>query len=145
MAANEAELSGLMRAGLSSFATLVSALLKVAVTVVVLLPASIYLIRLARPGGERRQYSLRRHLSPSFVLAALSFTFAPRYHWSGAILSDEWLECVISIPLIAVLPFAVIVWVVRQMAPTDLARTGAFFRCPCWLRECNWLRCSLRR
>jgi len=126
VAANEAELSGLMRAGLSSFATLVSALLKVAVTVVVLLPASIYLIRLARPGGERRQYSLRRHLSPSFVLAALSFTFAPRYHWSGAILSDEWLECVISIPLIAVLPFAVIVWVVRQMAPTDLARTGAF-------------------
>ena len=54
MAANEAELSGLMRAGLSSFATLVSALLKVAVTVVVLIPASIYLIRLARPGGERR-------------------------------------------------------------------------------------------
>jgi hypothetical protein len=26
-------------------------------------------------------------------------------------------------PLIAVLPFAVIVWVVRQMAPTDLARS----------------------
>ena len=59
------------------------------------------------------------------VLAALSVTFAPRYHRSGAF-SDEWLECVISIPLIAVLPFAVIVWVVRQMAPTDLARTGAF-------------------
>jgi hypothetical protein len=39
------------RADLSSFATLVSALLKVAVTVVVLIPASIYLIRLARPGG----------------------------------------------------------------------------------------------
>jgi len=60
------------------------------------------------------------------MLAALSFTFAPRYPWNGAILSDEWLECVISIPLIAVLLFAVIVWVVRQMAPTDLARTGAF-------------------
>ena len=42
------------RAGLSSFATLVSALLKVAVAVAVLIPASIYLIRLARPGGERR-------------------------------------------------------------------------------------------
>jgi hypothetical protein len=56
------------------------------------------------------------------VLAALSVTFAPGYHRSGAF-SDEWLECVISIPLIAVLPFAVIVWVVRQMAPTDLARS----------------------
>jgi hypothetical protein len=60
------------------------------------------------------------------LLAALSLTFAPNYHWSGAVLSDEWLECVISIPLIAIVPFAVIVWVVRQMAPTDLPRTGAF-------------------
>ena len=32
----------------------------------------------------------------------------------------------ISIPLIAVVPFSVIIWAVRQMAPTDLARTGAF-------------------
>ena len=40
------------RADLSSFATLVSALLKVAITVVVLIPASIYLIRLTRPGGR---------------------------------------------------------------------------------------------
>jgi hypothetical protein len=39
------------RADLSSFATLVSAILKVAITVVVLIPASIYLIRLTRPGG----------------------------------------------------------------------------------------------
>ena len=116
------------RAGLSSFATLASALLKVAVTVVVLIPASIYLIRLARPGGERRTPAVfvAAPFIAVIVLAALSVTFAPRYHWSGAILSDEWLECVISIPLIAVLPFAVIIWVVRQMAPTDLARTGAF-------------------
>jgi len=127
VATNEAELSGLMRAGLSSFATLVSALLKVAVTVVVLLPASIYLIRLARPGGERRTPAVfvAAPFIAVIVLAALSVTFAPRYHWGGAF-SDEWLECVISIPLIAVLPFAVIIWVVRQMAPTDLARTGAF-------------------
>jgi hypothetical protein len=115
------------RAGLSSFATLASALLKVAVTVVVLIPASIYLIRLARPGGERRTPAVfvAAPFIAVIVLAALSVTFAPRYHWSGAF-SDEWLECVISIPLIAVLPFAVIIWVVRQMAPTDLARTGAF-------------------
>lgn len=52
------------RADLSSFATLVSAILKVAITVVVLIPASIYLIRLTRPGGGT-QHSLRRHLSPS--------------------------------------------------------------------------------
>lgn len=116
------------RADLSSYATLVPALLKVAVTVVVLLPASIYLIRLARPGGERSTPAVlvAAPFVAVIVLAAMSLTLAPSTHWSGAILSDEWLECVISIPLIAIVPFAVIVWVVRQMAPTDLARTGAF-------------------
>lgn len=116
------------RTGLSSFATLVPALLKVAVAAVVLLPASIYLIRLARPGGESRNSAglVAAPFIAVIMLAALSLTFAPNYHLSGTILSDEWLECVISIPLIAIVPFAVTVWVVRQMAPTDLARTGAF-------------------
>jgi hypothetical protein len=54
------------RGDLSSFATLVSALLKVAITIVVLISASIYLTRLAWPAenAERQQYLLRRHLSP---------------------------------------------------------------------------------
>src|SRR5712664_400878 len=88
--------------------------------------------------AERRQYSLRRHLSPSFVLAALSFTFAPRYHWSGAILSDEWLECVISIPLIAVRRDCL------GGAPDGANRSrahGRFCRSRCLSPECNWLRC----
>jgi hypothetical protein len=38
----------------------------------------------------------------------------------------DWLECLISIPIIAIVPFAVLVWAVRRMAPTDLVRTGAF-------------------
>jgi hypothetical protein len=41
-------------------------------------------------------------------------------------MGDESLECVISIPLTAILPFAVIVWVVRRAAPTNLVRAGAF-------------------
>lgn len=41
------------------------------------------------------------------------------------VLGDQWLECLISIPIIAVLPFAVIMWAVRMAAPTNLARTGA--------------------
>jgi hypothetical protein len=55
-----------------------------------------------------------------------SLAFAPGYQWNGKIFGDQWLECVISIPLIAIVPFSVIVWAVRQMAPTDLTRTGAF-------------------
>lgn len=116
------------RADLTSAAIFIPALLKVAVTLIILVPASIYLIRLTRPGGERRSSAVLVALSfiAVMLLAALSLEFAPRSHWNAAILSDEWLECLISIPLIAIVPFAVIVWAVRQMAPTDLARTGAF-------------------
>ncbi|MBI2713124.1 MAG: DUF1109 domain-containing protein [Rhizobiales bacterium] len=116
------------RAGLTTVAAFIPALLKVAVTAIILVPASIYLIRLTRPGGERRS-SVTLVVLPFIavmLLAVLSHTFAPSYHGHWTILGDEWLECVISIPLIAIVPFSVIVWAVRQMAPTDLARTGAF-------------------
>ena len=116
------------RADLTTVGTFIPALLKVAVTLVILVPASIYLIRLTRPGGERRS-SIALVASPFIavmLLIVVSLTFSPNFHWKGAILGDEWLECVLSIPLIAIVPFSVIVWAVRQMAPTDLARTGAF-------------------
>ena len=115
------------RADLTTVATFIPALLKVAVTFIILVPASIYLIRLTRPGGERSSSAALVVLPFTAVMlvAVLSLTYAPSSHWNGAILSDEWLACVISIPLIAIVPFAVIVWAVRQMAPTDLARTGA--------------------
>ena len=116
------------RADLTAIGSFLPALLKIVVTLVILIPASIYLIRLTRPGGERRS-SIALLASPFIavmLLIVVSLTFAPSLHWKGAVLSDQWLECVLSIPLIAVVPFCVIVWAVRQMAPTDLARTGAF-------------------
>jgi hypothetical protein len=116
------------RAGLTTAGTFIPPLLKVAVTLMILVPASIYLVRLARPGGERKSSAALVTLPfiAIMLLAVISLEFAPRSHWKVAILSDEWLECLISIPLIAVVPFAVIIWAVRQMAPTNLARTGAF-------------------
>jgi len=116
------------RADLTTVGTFIPSLLKVAFTVTILVPASIYLIRLTRPGGERSS-SVALVALPFIaimLLVVLSLGFAPGSHWKATILSDEWLECVISIPLIAIVPFAVIIWAVRQMAPTDLARTGAF-------------------
>jgi hypothetical protein len=116
------------RAGLTTVGTFIPALLKVAVTVIILVPASIYLIRLTRPGGERSAPVTLVALPfvAVMLVAALSLAYTPSSHWNGKIFGDEWLECVISIPLIAIVPFAVIIWAVRQMAPTDLARTGAF-------------------
>jgi hypothetical protein len=116
------------RADLTTVGTFIPPLLKVVFTVIILVPASIYLMRLTRPGGQRRS-SVALIVLPFLavmLLAVLSLEFAPSSHWNGAIFGDEWLECLISIPLIAIVPFAVIVWAVRQMAPTDLARTGAF-------------------
>ena len=116
------------RAGLTTLATFIPALLEVAVTAIILVPALIYLIRLTRPGGERRS-SVALVALPFIavmLLALLSLTFAPSYYGHWTILGNEWLECLISIPLIAIVPFSAIVWAVRLMAPTDLARTGAF-------------------
>ena len=116
------------RADLTTVETFIPSLLKVAFTVIILVPASIYLVRLAHPGGERRSSAALVALPfvAIMLLVVVSLTFAPGSHWKVTILSDEWLECLISIPLIAILPFAVIIWAVRQMAPTNLTRTGAF-------------------
>ncbi len=90
--------------------------------------ALVYLTRLARPGGERRTSSLL--VATPFlvivVLAAISLWFAPNSHWDRMIVGDQWLECLVSVPIIAIVPFAVSIWAVRRAAPTDLARTGAF-------------------
>lgn len=41
-------------------------------------------------------------------------------------MGDEWIECIISIPVIAIVPFAFVIAAVRTAAPTNLVRTGAF-------------------
>src|SRR5207302_10546283 len=57
----------------------------------------------------------------------LSYIYPLSLHDALPILmvGDRWLECLISIPIIAVVPFAAIIWALRQTAPTDLVRTGA--------------------
>ena len=103
--------------------------LKLAFTAAVVGIAFVLLTRLARPGGECRTRIMAALLPFGAVvlLAALSLAFAPSTHWEAMIVGNMWLECLVSIPIIAVVPFAVIVWTVRQFAaPTDLVRTGAF-------------------
>lgn len=90
--------------------------------------ALVYLAKLARPGGERkpRSYLVAVPFLVIMVLAAISLGLAPSSHWDKMIVGDEWLECLVSIPVIAILPFAVSIWAVRKAAPTNLVRTGAF-------------------
>jgi hypothetical protein len=101
--------------------------LKLAFTMTTVVMAAICLIKLARPGAERRA-PLALALLPLaavMILAAGSLASAPSEHWNRMIVGEEWLECLISIPIIAILPFAVVVWTVRRMAPTNLTGAGA--------------------
>ncbi len=48
------------------------------------------------------------------MLAAISLGFAPSSHWDGMIVGDEWLECPVSVPIIAIVPFAISIGAVRR-------------------------------
>jgi len=116
-----------IRTDLNDIRALGFLLLKLAFATVIVISASAYLVRLARPGGETKT-SLMLAAWPFMciaLLAAISLVFAPLWHLHTAVMGDRWLECLVSIPLIAILPFAVVVWTLRRMAPTDLTRTGA--------------------
>lgn len=99
---------------------------KLAFTIGIAILASIYLMKLARPGGEGRMAIAwaALPLGAMMLLAVISLAFAPASHWHMMIMGDQWLECLVSIPIIAIVPFAAVIWVMRRMAPTDLTRAG---------------------
>lgn len=117
-----------MRVDLMTERALGFVLMKVAFALGLVALASGYLMRLARPGGEHGK-------SPGWViipfagvvlLGAISLALAPSAHWDKLVMGDQWLECLISIPIIAILPFAAVITAVRTAAPTNLVLTGAF-------------------
>lgn len=94
---------------------------------VVLVLAVVSLNKVMRPGGEGN-ISLAVIWLPFIaimLLAVLALALSPSSHWRTMLVGDQWLECLVSIPLIAIVPFALITWAVRQAAPTNLARAGA--------------------
>ncbi len=110
-----------VRTDLDHAAALRVVLLKLLFTVATVSVAAVYLIKAARPGGERRAHVMLALLPLAAViaLAAISLGSAPAEHWNRMIVGDQWLECLLSVPLIAILPFVAIVWTVRRMGPTD--------------------------
>lgn len=117
-----------VRPDLGERGTLAFLLLKLAFAIGVVILGSVLLMKFARPGGERiaRPAMAVTPFAAIMLLAGVSLASAPSSHWDDMILHGMWLECLLSIPIIAIVPFAVIVLVVRQVAaPTDLTRTGA--------------------
>ena len=124
---------GLMLVGLGVRADLTTAraavflLLKVAFALAVLGVAMRYLTTLARPGAGRgiSPLTIAAPFAAIALLGAVSLGAAPSSHWNRMVLGDEWLECLLSIPIIAIVPFAVTIFAVRRAAPTNLVRAGA--------------------
>jgi hypothetical protein len=113
--------------GLRTEPSPISLALKLLFTVSLIGIGATLLDRLVRPGQDGR-----RLLAMTFVpfvvivLAAAAALLLEQPMASGKmILGMNWATCLFCIPLFAVTPFVVLIWVLRQGAPTDLKRTGA--------------------
>ena len=117
-----------IRSDLTMAGALIFLVVKLCFAVGIVSLALVYLARLARPGGERKApyFRVAMPFLVIVVLAAISLVLAPSSHWDKMIVGDQWLECLLSIPIIAIVPFATIIWAVRRAAPTNLVRTGTF-------------------
>lgn len=89
--------------------------------------AAFYLFQYSRPGTLSKPHPIK--LAWPFVilvgLAGLTLAMTPSVEWHREILGEHWLECLLAIPLFAIVPFAVIILALRKGAPTELKWTGA--------------------
>jgi hypothetical protein len=116
-----------IRADALDSASLVFLGLKLGFAAAIVALGAMYLAKVARPGGERMApvTIVALPFIAIVLLAAIALAFAPSSHWNNMVVGDQWLECLLSIPIIAIVPFAVVIWAVRRTAPTDLVRAGA--------------------
>jgi hypothetical protein len=108
-------------------ASVFSVFAKLSVTLAIVVPASIYLTKLAQPDGRPGMslWLLAAPFAAVIGLAATTFAITPSLHWKGTLAGDQWLECLLSIPLAAIVPFAVIIWAVRRTVSHHDWLTGA--------------------
>ena len=114
-----------VRDDLGNSGWLLSLVVKLLFALTVVGLAAAYLRQAAHPGGRLMPVALA--LSPFVAIVALatiSLLSAPSERWQAMTVGDQWLECLLSIPIIAIVPFALLVWAVRREAPTDLRRAG---------------------
>ena len=116
-----------LRSDLESAHTFPYLLVKLAFAGIIVGLAVSSLSRVSRPGGEktRSPFWSSAPLAAVLGIAALVLIAMPIMHLSTMATGNGWLECLISIPVIAIAPFAGVVWFLRRMAPTDLTRAGA--------------------
>ncbi|KGB53551.1 hypothetical protein FG91_02621 [Sphingopyxis sp. LC81] len=85
------------------------------------------LLKLARPGQANRM-GVALVFVPFVVIALLAapnLMSVPDAWRNGATIGRAWPECLLLIPAIATVPFALMIWALRKAAPTHLKRAGA--------------------
>ena len=112
-----------LRSGLATAGAWAFLCVKIAFAAAIVGSAAVYLSRLSRPGSVP-WHGIRFVILPFLAIVGLalaSLGSAPMSHWHRMVEGDAWLECLVSIPVIAIVPFALTMWAVRQAAPPTCA------------------------
>ena len=101
--------------------------LKLGFTMSLAIIGGVVLFSAMHPGRDLRRWSPYLLLPIVLVGAGgvVALALTPLSSWGPMMLGTHWTMCVICIPLFATLPFALLIWVLRKGAPTELGRTGA--------------------
>jgi hypothetical protein len=88
---------------------------------------TLFLVAASHPGRNARR-RLAFTILPFLAIASLglgAILLATPMSRHEMVFGQEWLTCLICIPLFAIAPFAALIWALRKAAPTDLRRAGA--------------------
>jgi len=103
--------------------------LKLLFTMSLIGTGAVFLIRSMSPGRASRKL-LPLVLVPFLVIglagvAALALAVARSESCTAMMMGMRWQTCLLCIPFFAIIPFAALIWALRQGAPTNLTRAGA--------------------
>ena len=101
-------------------------LIKLLFALAVVVTGTVFLPSLSRPGARMGSSSVLI-FTPFAAIAAAAAVALGSVHfsaWTGMIVEKDSLTCLPAIPLLAVLPFAALIWALRMGAPTDGTRAG---------------------
>lgn len=87
--------------------------------------SSIFLTKLTHADGAHRSTLVLMSLPLLGAMALATLGMFADPNWDAMIRGDRWIRCLVSVPIMTVLPFITIMCAVRAASPADAARTGA--------------------
>lgn len=104
-----------------------SLLVKLLFTLTLIGVGSAMLAKLICPGQNARNLNVLVLLAFATigVTGIVALVAQPSMAWAHMVMGTQWWMCTFCIPGFAIIPFAALIWALRQGAPTNLRRTGA--------------------